>query len=193
MPILGIMASQISGHLFAPSGAYDSIATANGTGSSGTITFSSIPSTYTHLQIRAITRLDYTGSVERQMLTRFNADTGANYAFHNLIGNGTIATTYSSASTTAMGGVDALCNAGAGATYTSAFTVAIIDILDYANTSKYKTIRSLTGWDANGDGQIWFDSGHWRSTSAVTSISILDTAYNITTNSQFALYGIKGA
>jgi hypothetical protein len=52
MPILGIISSQISGHLFAPSGAYDSIATVSGTGSSGTISFTSIPSTYTHLQIR---------------------------------------------------------------------------------------------------------------------------------------------
>ena len=54
MPILGLLASAISGNLFAPSGAYDSIATASGTGSSATISFTSIPSTYTHLQIRGI-------------------------------------------------------------------------------------------------------------------------------------------
>ena len=87
-PILGIYASQISGHLWAPSGAYDSIATATGTGSSGIINFTSIPSTYTHLQLR-VSALP--SSVD-QMVCRVgngSIDTGSNYARHTLNGNGT--------------------------------------------------------------------------------------------------------
>ena len=52
-PILGIYASQISGHLFAPSGAYDSIATVTPYTTTTTVEFNSRPSTYTHLQVRA--------------------------------------------------------------------------------------------------------------------------------------------
>jgi len=58
-------------------GSYESIASASGTGSSGTITFSSIPSTYTHLQIRGIGRNSYPST---QVNVRFNSDTGSNYA-----------------------------------------------------------------------------------------------------------------
>jgi hypothetical protein len=84
-PILGIYASQISGHLFAPSGAYDSIATATFTGSALSVTFSSIPSTYTHLQIRGLAR---TPSGNDQIDLRFNGDSGNNYSMHGLSGDG---------------------------------------------------------------------------------------------------------
>jgi hypothetical protein len=68
----------------------------------------------------------------------------------------------------------------------------ICDVLDYANTNKFKTLRSLTGNDRNGSGSIWLDSGLWRSTSAITSIKFT-TGTAFAQYSQFALYGIKGA
>jgi hypothetical protein len=187
MPVLGIVASQISGHLFAPSGAYDSIATASGTGSSGTITFSSIPSTYTHLQIRAIARESYPSS---QFNMRFNSDTGANYSWHTIYGTGATVGVDSFASSTAIG------------TYGLAFSSLtagilsphIIDILDYANTNKYKTTRTLGGFDANGSGEQGLFSGLWMNTSAITSIDLITTGVSAywTTDTRFALYGIKG-
>ena len=71
------------------------------------------------------------------------------------------------------------------------FGVAVIDILDYANTNKYKTYRSLTGGDANGSGQVLLRSSNWRSTSAVTSMTLYPGVGNFTQYSSFALYGIK--
>jgi hypothetical protein len=68
-----------------------------------------------------------------------------------------------------------------------------MDILDYANTSKNKTIRMLSGNDRNGSGDIILISGLWASTSAINQIDLrLESAANFAQYSQFALYGIKG-
>jgi hypothetical protein len=78
--------------------------------------------------------------------------------------------------------------AGSNTYYTS-----VVDILDYKNTNKFKTMRSLDGYDNNGDGYVFLQSFLWRSTSAITDIQIsLGGGANITTASQFALYGIRG-
>ena len=69
----------------------------------------------------------------------------------------------------------------------------IIDILDYKDTNKYKTLRGLGGNDANGSGYVSFNSGSWRSTSAITSIKLYPDTGSFNTYSHFALYGIKGA
>lgn len=100
MPVLGIIASQISGHLWAPSGAYDSIATTTvGSGGTATVTFSSIPATYTHLQIRCLMRTDravaYTATN-----WRFNSDSSSNYSYHAITGDGATATADAGVSTT---------------------------------------------------------------------------------------------
>ena len=72
------------------------------------------------------------------------------------------------------------------------FSGGVIDILDYANTNKYKTSRGLSGYDANGSGLLYLASGLWMNTAAITSIEITDALGNFATNSTFALYGIKG-
>jgi hypothetical protein len=73
------------------------------------------------------------------------------------------------------------------------FGTFIIDILDYANTSKYKTQRGLGGADLNGSGYISFNSGNWRNTNAITSISLTPLyGSQFAQYSSFALYGIKG-
>ncbi len=172
----------------ASTNSYESIASASGTGSSGSITFSSIPSTYKHLQLRAIGRSDYAGS-NVQLAMRFNSDTATNYSTHNLIGIGSgSGTATGTASTTYIEGGQM-----AGATLSaSIYGVTIIDVLDYQDTNKFKTSRSLSGFDANGSGQVLLSSGAWRSTSAISSIVLLAGAGNWTTDSRFALYGIKG-
>jgi hypothetical protein len=178
--------SVVVASVFAPSGAYDSIATASGTGSSGTITFSSIPSTYTHLQIRGIGRNSYPSS---QTNVRFNSDTGSNYANHMLYGEGSAAYAAQNVSQTFFrfyGLAYSSLTAGIMSGY-------VIDILDYANTNKYKTTRTLGGFDANGSGEQGLFSGLWMSATAVTSIDLIATSGNWTTDTRFALYGIKGA
>jgi hypothetical protein len=179
MPILGITASSI----LKETSSYESIATATGTGSSDTITFSSIPGTYKHLQIRSIAG-DGAGNI---INLRFNSDTGSNYAHHRLLGTGGSETCTGAATQTEI-----LAVAYARGT-SSNMGVSIIDIVDYGSTSKYKTVRSFNGYNINGSGQCFLSSGLWQSTSVITSITLINNgAANFTTASTFALYGIKG-
>ena len=189
-PMLGIMASAISGNLFAPSGAYDSIATTTVSTATASITFSSIPATYTHLQLRGIGRSAQSGAGNNNgIYARFNSDSGANYAFHFLSGNGTAAGAAGVATQNEL-----FINAAnpRGGDTASVYSAQVIDILDYANTNKYKTVRALTGDDLNGSGIVRLFSGLWMSATAISSIT-LTMEGNFETYSQFALYGIKGA
>ena len=187
MSILGIIASSKLG---APAGAFESIASATGTGSSQTITFSSIPSTYQHLQIRGIARSTEAGSGTNYYM-RLNSDTGSNYAYHRLSGNGTSATAAGSASQTSI----FIGRAPGAGTTTGTMGVVIIDILDYASTTKNKTVKHLMGQDSNNTyaGEISLRSGLWIDTSAITSIDLILDNPNFATTTTFALYGIKGA
>jgi len=190
MPVLGIIASQISGHLFTQS-AFDSIATTTvGSGGTSTITFSSIPQTYTHLQIRGIARENSgAGTSINDLLVRFNSDSGANYRYHYLRGNGTAASAGTAGSQTYAW---ALGTSQAGST-ASVFTGNVLDILDYTNTNKYTTTRSLSGTDFNGSGIVDFISNLWLNTAAITSITITTGGNDFAQYSSFALYGIKAA
>jgi hypothetical protein len=67
-----------------------------------------------------------------------------------------------------------------------------MDILDYANTNKYKTTRTLIGRDRNGAGIMLFHSGLYQSTNAITSLKFFPSTGNFAQYTQFALYGIKG-
>lgn len=168
-----------------PSGDFQSISTVTvGSGGASTITFSSIPGTYKHLQVRALAKgatSDATGSFT------FNSDTAANYSWHIVGGQGTL--TYSTGSASASSMKAFGYNRGLGGTGDVVF---VIDILDYANTNKYKTIRSLWGVDSNGSGEVALVSGNWRSTSAVTSMVFTPSGGTFSQYTHFALYGIKG-
>jgi hypothetical protein len=183
----GIYASQISGHLWAPNGAYDALATTTLGATTASVTFAGIPQGYKHLQMRAIMRGTGTaGTVDYYALT-FNGDSGANYSTHRLDGNGSVAYAQSSSSGTSILN---FCVPNANTT-AGIFGAAIFDILDYASTSKNKTVRVPSGVDTNGGGQVNFDSGAYFSTAAISSISISVPAGSFTTNTQFALYGVK--
>ncbi len=180
-PILGIIASS----KLVASGSYESIATLNGDGSTASVTFSSIPSTYKHLQLRT-NFLTNTGG--KTVVWRANGDTGANYVDHTLSGSGTAAgANYSTASSNAQffG-----AQTGTSSTYPNA---VIFDLIDYASTTKYKTARLFAGVDENGSGEVALYSGLWMSTSAINSLTIRMSTGFFTSTSTFSLYGIKGA
>jgi hypothetical protein len=181
-PILGIIASQITGHLSTNS--YESIATVNAGGSSS-ITFSSIPSTFKNIQIRA----NASSGGPYGKLT-FNGDTTANYRDHYLIGNGG-GTAQSGSQGTGYNSILIASNNGFGTS--TSFTGMVMDILDYTSTVKNKTVRTLMGFDANGSGEIGLYSGIWFATpAAITSLTITLSSGTFLTNSTFALYGVKG-
>jgi len=190
MPILGIIASSISGSV--AGGSYESISTVTVSTAVSSISFTSIPATYTHLQIRGINRLSSAGTGTLGTNMRFNSDTGSNYtSSHVLFGNGTSASAAASAtSQTSM----VITNSPKDGNTANAFGIFVCDILDYANTNKYKTIRSLGGYDGNDtNGIVVLRSSAWMNTGAVTSITLLPASDDFVQYSQFALYGIKGA
>jgi len=187
MLVLGTVGSQNT-KSFASS--FDSIATLSGTGSSDSITFSSIPDGYTHLQIRGIATVNYASVDFGTLGIRFNGDTGTNYSRHIMRGFYSGATAYSQggnvvSSTYNEAGMAYLT---VGSVYTG---VSIIEILDYANTNKNKTVRGLSGSYWTTSGAVQLGSGVWRNTAAVTSVTIFGSNGNFGTNSTFALYGIK--
>jgi hypothetical protein len=173
--------------MLAGNAAYDPAATwliqrVAGTGSSGIITFSNIPQTYQHLQIRYFSRA--AGASVLSMT--FNGSGGTNYARHYLLGTGTTVVASGAADTAQIYTGYAISSTNIGA-------VGIIDIHDYASTTKNKTVRSFTGIEntVSTDSDVRLSSGVWKDTSAITSITFTSTD-NFATNATFALYGFKG-
>ena len=157
---------------------YESIATVNASAASS-VSFTSIGSTYKHLQIRYST----TRSASNELAMRFNGDTGNNYSIHYITGDGSAASAAGYAMTNSRTYV------GNDGTSTQPL-VGVIDILDYTNTNKLKVQRTLSGNDKNGSGSVFLFSGAWNNTAAVTQVDLFPGSGTLT--GSFALYGIKG-
>ncbi len=191
-PILGIWASQNYSRI---TSSYESIATTVvGASSVSSITFSSIPSTYKHLQVRYIVKSARNdGNPLDELNLRMNSDSGSNYAQHALFGNGdtAIANALTSQNNIELG------SGWIGDAYSgSQFGVGVLDILDYNSSSKTKVVRVLGGIDFNGapvyGGRVGLGSGLWNNTSSITSLTFYAENGNIIQYSHFSLYGIKG-
>ena len=195
MPILGIMASQISGHLVppydGPYGAFDSLATVTLSTSTASITFAGIPSGYKHLQIRFMaTTVRPTYGIDG-LYINLNSDFAANYTLHNINGNGAVANSGGGGGQTA-----AYMDFVLGTTVANYPGLGIIDILDYADINKNKVLRALGGCDNNGliagyPGRINYLSSAWLNTAAITSLTFTPVNNNFSQYSSFALYGVK--
>ena len=168
----------------ATAGDFESIATVTvGAGGVSSVSFSSIPNTYSHLQIRGLAL-----GTNAFFRVRFNSDSGSNYAWHEIFGDGSSVSTGSGSSTT-FGVIEA------SSTSTSLRPGGLVtDILDYASTNKNKTMRTLCGYDDNGSGRIHLVSSLWmNSSTAINSIELVISAGSIGQYSHFALYGIRSA
>jgi hypothetical protein len=191
MAVISIKNKTKSGSLLVGNSAYtppsfESIETVTvGSGGAASISFTSIPQTYTHLQIRGIANSGDASYIAAQ----FNGDTGTNYSNHAI---------YADDGGTLVGQANATTTnvqiARSNYVANSTFGAGVCDILDYANTNKNTTTRALAGNDTNGTagGVAFFSSGNWRNTAAITSILIFPTSGNFRQYSSFALYGIKG-
>ena len=161
--------------------AFELISTQYGNGSATSFTFSSIPQTYKHLQLRLVANspagatyhsLDWGGSTYNNHIL-YGDGTSVSSAF-NIINNSNFDPVYQSVIPT-----------------TNIFGVAIVDLLDYSSTTKYKTSRKFVG-KMSGTGVVSLGSGLGQSTAAITSITISNSgAY--ASGSRFSLYGIRGA
>ena len=171
---------------------YESIATQTvGSGGTASISFTSIPATFKHLQIRINARGNRTSGDEVIGLRLNGSTTTSQYVSHRLTGDA------SSASGSTQGASSYSSSFAATIPATSignstTFGSCVIDILDYTSTVKNKVSRSLGGFDANGSGIVWFGSELWILTNAVTQVDLIPvfgTLFN--EYSSFALYGIK--
>lgn len=196
MPILGIVASQITGHLnpFTPTGSYDALASYTiGSGGASEVVFSGLPTggQYSHLQIRVIGRTSGTGN-RTHTIVQFNSDTGSNYRWHTLAGTGASAVSEDAGSAVSFIRIGS-SNLPMGDAGSNIFGVTVADILDYASTTKNKVTRSLAGQDQNDTtGRISFGSGLWLNTSAINSIKVYPDGANWAQYTNISLYGVKG-
>ena len=186
---LGILAA---GGAVASLGSYDLLATEILTSSQSSVTFASLgtyAADYQHLQLRAVSRLSAGGGQEAQGAIRFNGDSASNYSSHWLYGSGSSVSSAAFTSANHMKGISHSLNAAT----TGNFGVAVIDILDPFETTKYKTIRSLTG---TASASIFLTSGNWRNTDAISSVTLqgpTDQTWQIVAGSRFSLYGLKAS
>lgn len=176
-PILGVIDSS----KLKSSTAYESIANLVFAGSS-TSTFSSIPQTYKHLQLRyrLISASRFAG-----FFIQFNGDTLTNYNWHCIEGstNTVVATGLTSQNSIKVSSAN-------DAAITAYSNVGIVNIIDYTNTNKKKTIHSMFGANDNTTGgSVSLNGGFWNSTTNITSLTFTAGA---TLNGTVSLYGIKG-
>ena len=160
---------------------YTPIATATGTGSSGTITFSSISGSYTDLVLVANGKIN-SGTANLQV--QFNSDTATNYSTTILYGDGSAAVSDRNTSSA----VTYVC--WAGYWNPTDMATAIINIQNYSNATTYKTLITRNNAVSYGTEAM---VGLWRSTAAINSITLKTSANNFTTASTFTLYGISAA
>lgn len=159
-----------------------------GSGGAAAITFSSIPQTFTHLQMRINARLSSGASVS--IFYAFNGDTStANYATHRMAGDGSTMSSQGWAPGTFTPFTSGITGAGDTA---NVWGSGVINFLNYTSTTQNKTLNSLAGYDGNGSGQIYINSGVWLSNSAITSI-VCTGQTSFLENSRIDLYGISNS
>jgi hypothetical protein len=192
--MIGNIAAGLYGVGVTPStNSYESIVTTVvGSGGTSSITFDVSSLTgYKHLQIRALLR-GQAADTAGQSYIRINGVTSDSYTWHGMYGTGSSVGTENQAFAAKNAAYGQFRHTSGNST-AGQFGVGICDILDAFSTTKYKTIRTLAGYDSNGSGQIRFYSGALISTTnAITEIKIEDqSGSGYAQYSHFALYGIK--
>lgn len=165
---------------------YEPIATTTLGSATATITFSSISGSYTDLIIAGGLRLDNDGSGAQNAIIRFNSDSGSNYSYTYLLGDGS-----SAASGRGTNGTELFVST-VGNDDTNRYSAEIWQINNYSNTTTYKT--ALFKHMVNYGNQVQAIVGLWRSTSAITAISVTASgSKNWAAGSTLTLYGITAA
>lgn len=156
---------------------YTPIATTTLGSAASSVTFSSISGSYTDLRLIINTK-NTTSTTDTKL--QFNGDTSQNYAYLQLYGDGSSAgSNYATSSTFGQVGY-----------FSTNWSVSTTDIMNYANTTTYKPF--LCRWN-DSTGYAALATTTWRSTSAITSMTISTGANNFDTGSTFTLYGITAA
>jgi len=159
---------------------YESIATQTLGSAAASVTFSSISGSYTDLVFIGQIK----GTAATFLNLQFNGDTASNYSRVVLAGNGTVAASELRSTRTAI-------NTDYFQTIQTNFNyITTINIMNYSNSTTYKTVLCRPDNAANGTGAT---VGLWRSTSAITSVTLLADGNSFDIGTTFSLYGIKAA
>lgn len=155
---------------------YEPLATTTLSSAQASVTFSSISGSYTDL-VLVINDTNGTGS--DALMIRLNGDTGSNYSNTRMRGDGSAASSARDSNQTSMN-----------IAFTSTtYSTSIINLMNYANTTTNKTV---IGRSSNGNVETKAGVGLWRSTAAITSITMITSNGNsFQSGSTFSLYGIK--
>jgi hypothetical protein len=170
-----------------PAGAYEQISTQILGSAAATVEFTSIPATYKHLQFRITARSAETSQGNDPMFVTFNGNTSG-YAYHRIYGTGggVLSDQANAQSNIRMNDI------ATGNSSFVGFTGIILDLLDYKETTKNKTMRAFYGAFTFAFNNINLQSGLLTSTSAITSVLFDLNISNFVAGSRFTLYGIKG-
>ena len=185
--LLGILNSQAAAAGGATS--FDLLETIDVTGSPSLVSFTGLDSytDYKHLQIRATMQ----GSIDNNLVLRFNGDSGTNYWRHLLSYDPDYSTALRQYGGGAFNNIE-LNEAFADDVTTNNVAPLVMDILDFSSTNKYTTVRALTGQNSSDRTSIYFHSALWLNTAALTSIALSIAGGTMTNDTRFSLYGIKG-
>jgi hypothetical protein len=156
---------------------YTPIASVTLSSAQSSVTFSGIPQTYTDLVLVS----DMSGSTTFNALLTYNSDSSSNYSETDILGDGTSATSSRLTNQTyiRVGYID------------SGRTMHRINVMNYTNSTTNKT--TLLRWDTASAGYVDARVGLWRSTSAITSLTLTTSTGNFASGSTFNLYGVANA
>jgi len=181
---------------FEPPGDFQSIATVSvGSGGTGSISFTSIPSTFKHLQVRGIMQTNRGTYPLEEIKLQFNSDTGSNYNYYQLAADGQAGSVYTQGATSAT-----FVNIDHSGTSTGGtWGIIVLDILDYTSTAINKTVRGLAGYShltgttGGYAGIASLNNGLWRNNStAISSMTFAPRFSTLFTEyTHLALYGVK--
>lgn len=158
---------------------YTPIETKTLSSAASSVTFSSIPGVYTDLVL--VCNATSSSGSPNGLFLQVNSDTGTNYSSTRMYGNGSTATSVRETTT------DRIMT---GWTSSTGMTTMITHLMNYSNTTTYKTTISRT---SDSVSRVNATVGLWRSTSAITSITLVSEGTNFNTGSTFTLYGIAAA
>jgi len=155
-----------------PTPTYTPLATVTLGTTASSVTFSSIPATYRDL-IFILSGLGGSANIT----LRYNGDSGSNYSFVDMVGNGSSTSSSSGTGTFAYGG--AMTTSGQGNN--------IVQIMDYSATDKHKTSLARTSYATNY--AIAYAS-RWANTSAITSVVVGASSGTFSSGHTLSLYGV---
>jgi hypothetical protein len=158
-----------------PTPTYTPLATVTLGSSAASVTFSSIPAIYRDLIL--IVNGSSTTS-QANLAIRYNSDSGSNYSYVEMYGNGSSAVSTSST----------LSYAYSGNLFTN-LVMGVVQVMDYSATDKHKTLLSRSSAPSN---QVAAIASRWANTAAITSLQVLalDSTNNFASGSTFSLYGV---